>query len=228
VLDAIYAAYGTGWDDLAGRDPMRRELTSEAIWLARVIAGLLPNEPEALGLLALLLYCEARRPARLGPSGDYVPISAQDITLWSEPLIAESDALLATAAQARRPGRFQLEASIQSAHVDRLRGRAVDWEAIATLYEGLVRIAATAGALVGRAAAVAEARGAEAGLRLLEQVPDEARVYQPYWAVRAHLLQCLGRHADALDAFDRALGMTQDESVRTFLRRRRERVVVDG
>ena len=223
VLEAIYAAYGSGWDDVAGADPRRRGLTDEAIWLARVLLDLMPEEPEARGLLALMLYCEARRQARRGEDGGYVPISEQDTRLWSMPLIEEAERILAAAASQKRVGRFQLEAALQSAHVERARSGRIDWQGIAVLYEGLVREAPTVGAFVGRAAAVAEARGSAAGLTLLDGIPpDIVKIYQPYWAVRAHLLQRLGRRPESLDAFDRAIGLTEDEAIRTFLWGRRD------
>ena len=222
VLQAIYAAYGSGWDDVTGADPRRRGLTEEALWLARVLAALMPVEPEARGLLALLLYCEARRPARRAADGSYVPISEQDTGLWSRPMLEEAELVLTEAARQGRPGRFQLEAALQSAHVERLRGGRVDWQAIAVLYEGLVRLAPAVGALVGRAAAVAEAHGPAAGLTLLDDIPPEAvKIYQPYWAVRAHLLQRSARHPEASAAFDRAIGLTEDDAIRKFLWARR-------
>jgi len=222
VLQAIYAAYGSGWDDVAGADPRRRGLTDEALWLARVLTGLLPHEPEARGLLALILYCEARRPARRAADGSYVPISEQDTGLWARGLIDEAERALAGAARQGRAGRFQIEAALQSAHVERLRGRPVDWRAIALLYEGLVRLAPAVGALVGRAAAVAEAYGPGDALALLDDIPDDAvKAYQPYWAVRAHVLQRLGRRHAASEAFDRAIGLTEDEAIRRFLWARR-------
>jgi predicted RNA polymerase sigma factor len=220
VLEAIYAAYGHGWDDVDGADAQRRGLTEEAIWLARMLVELMPGEPEAVGLLALMQYCEARRPARRTPEGDYVPISDQDTRLWSEPRLSEAERLLAGAALIGRPGRFQLEAAVQSAHVERARGGYTDWAAIAVLYEGLVRLAPTLGALVGRAAAVAEARGSAEGLALLDAMPASAvEAYQPYWAARAHFLQGLHRSADAQAALDTALRLTEDASVRRFLAR---------
>jgi RNA polymerase sigma-70 factor (ECF subfamily) len=208
-------------------------LTHEAVWLARVLLELMPDEPEARGLLALMLYCEARCAARRAANGDYVPMSEQDTRLWSTPMIAEAERMLDSAAARRRVGRFQLEAALQSAHIEgALHGR-VDWPAIAVLYEGLVRVSPTAGALVGRAAAVAETAGAEAGLALLDRMdPAVARAYQPYWAVRAHLLQRAGRSRDATDAFDRAIALTEDTAIRQFLVRRAQasmgNVTADG
>lgn len=221
VLEAIYAAYAFGWDDVSGADHKRRGLRDEALWLARTVVELMPDEPEALGLSALLHYCEARRPARRDAAGDYVPISEQNTSAWNVALLAEAERLLGRAVKHRKPGRFQLEAAIQSAHVERMRTGGVDWAAIADMYEGLVRLAPTFGALLGRAAAVAEAHGAEAGLALLEVIPrQDVEQHQPYWAVRAHLLHALGREEDARSAVDRALSLTEDESVRRFLERK--------
>jgi predicted RNA polymerase sigma factor len=222
VLDAIYAAYGSGWDDVAGADARRSGLAQEALWLVRTLMQLLPGEPEVRGLLALMLYCEARRPARRARTGDYVPMSEQDVGLWSTAMLQEAETELAAAAAERRPGRFQLEAALQSAHVEGARRGSTDWSAIAVLYEGLVRLAPIVGAFVGRAAAIGEAEGPAAGLDALDRVdPVAARSYQPYWAVRAHLLRRAGRSGDALDAFDRAIGLTEDSAARMFLLRRR-------
>ncbi|HYE00462.1 MAG TPA: DUF6596 domain-containing protein, partial [Alphaproteobacteria bacterium] len=204
VLEAVYAAYGSGWEDVAGADPRRRGLAEEALWLARLVAALLPTEPEAGGLLALILHCEARRRARRGPDGAFVPLAAQDTALWSAPLIAEAEAVLARAAAGGRPGRFQLEAAIQSAHAARARTGHVDWPGVALLYEGLARLSPTIGALVGRAAAVAEWQGAARGLALLAELPEEAAGYQPFWALTAHLEARLGRSAAARAAYERA------------------------
>lgn len=218
VLDAIYAAYGSGWDDIAGADPRRRGLTAEAIHLGRLLLQLLPDEPEAQGLLALMLHCEARREARRTIAGEYVPLSRQHAARWSRPLIHEGEQLLMNASRAGRLGRFQLEAAIQSAHAQRLMTGRTDWGAIALLYEGLVRFAPTVGALVGRAAAVAEAHGPTAGWALLETISSTAvTTYQPYWALAAHLLMRLGRVEEARAAYDRAIGLCEDAATRAFL-----------
>ena len=222
VLDAIYAGYGSGWDDVEGSDSRRKGLTQEAVWLARTVLQLLPGEPEARGLLALMLFCEARRPARRGRSGEYVPMSEQDTGLWSAAMIREAEGELAAAANANRAGRFQLEAALQSAHVEGVRCGRVDWQAIAVLYEGLVRASPTVGALVGRAAARGDAHGPSSGLDALDAIdPDLIKSYQPYWAVRAHLLRRAGYAREATMAFDRAIGLTEDAATRQFLLRRR-------
>jgi predicted RNA polymerase sigma factor len=221
VLDAVYAAYESGWDDLTGADPRRRGLTSESIELGRLLVRLLPSEPEARGLLALMLHCEARRDARRAADGAYVPLTEQDPKRWSTSLIDEAERNLLCASRAGRIGRYQLEAAIQSAHAVRARSGRTDWEAIALLYEGLVRVCPTLGAQVGRAAAVGEARGPAAGWDLLRALPDEAVArYQPYWAVAAHLLERLGRQDEARRAFDRAIELCDDAAVRAFLERR--------
>jgi predicted RNA polymerase sigma factor len=222
VLEAIYAAYGIGWDDAAGVDPRGRGLADEAIWLARVLAHRMPTEPEVRGLLALMLYCEARQSARRGADGQYIPLSDQDPQQWSPALIEEAEHELAEAAKHARAGRFQLEAAIQSVHAERARTGRIDWTAIATFYEHLIHLSPTLGARIGHAAAVAEARGPESGLSLLDAI-DHAAVssYQPYWAVRAHLLQSIGKRDDAVDAFDHAIGLTEDPAVRRFLLERR-------
>ena len=222
VLEAIYAAFGIGWDDVTGVDQRGQDLAEEAIWLARVLLQLMPREAEVRGLLALMLHCEARRPARRGPRGQYVPLSEQDSRLWSLPLIEEAERHLAEASSNRRTGRFQLEAAIQSVHAERVRSGRTEWDAIMLFYAQLIRISATLGTRTGYAAAVAEAKGPETGLAVLDGIDlDGVSSYQPYWAVRAHLLQRLGKTSEAADAFDRAIGLAEDPAVRQFLLQRR-------
>jgi len=222
VLEAIYAAFGIAWDDMAGVDQRGRDLADEAIWLGRVLLHLMPLEAEVRGLLALMLHCEARRQARRGPDGCYVPLSAQDTQHWSLQLIDEAERLLAEASARVRIGRFQLEAAIQSVHAERVRGGQTEWTAIVLFYEQLVRISPTLGTRIGYAAAIGEANGPQAGLAALDGIDhDAARSYQPYWAVRAHLLQRSGKSLEAADAFDRAIGLAEDPAVRQFLFLRR-------
>ena len=222
VLEAIYAAYGSGWEDVAGADPRRRGLAEEAIWLGRLVARLRPDEPEAQGLLALMLHCEARRAARRDAAGAYVPLGFQDLRRWSRPMIEEAEEVLAGAARLKAAGRFQLEAAIQSVHAQRVQTGETDWEAVTLLYEGLLRHAPTMGARVAHAAALGEARDAEAGLAALDAIPpDEVATYQPYWALRGHVLKALGRAAEAGEAYERAIGLSEDPAVRAFLLGRR-------
>jgi RNA polymerase sigma-70 factor (ECF subfamily) len=223
VLQAVYAAYGSGWEDVAGADPKRRGLATEAIWLGRLIAGLLPREPEAHGLLALMLHCEARRAARRDASGAFVALAEQDVALWSRAMIGQAETALGEASKLGRIGPFQLEAAIQSVHAARAATGRTDWLALAHLHEGLARLAPTTGVLVSRAAAFAEAFGPERGLALLAELPEAEIVsYQPFWALRAQLLRRLAREAEARIAFDRAIGLTYDPAVRAFLAHRRD------
>jgi RNA polymerase sigma-70 factor (ECF subfamily) len=222
VLEAIYACFGISWDDMIGGDQRGRDLAEEAIWLARMLQQLMPNEAEAQGLLALMLHCEARRAARRDSMGGYVPLSEQDPKQWSLPLIEEAERHLAEAFKQGRSGRFQLEAAIQSVHAERARSGRTEWPAIVRFYEQLVRISPTLGTQTGYAAAVAEANGAEAGLAVLNGIEsDAASGYQPYWAVCAHLLKLLGRISEALEAYDRAIGLVEDSAVRQFLLQKR-------
>ncbi len=218
VMEAVYAAYSTGWEDVTGADPRSRGLATEAIWLARVLVQLMPEEAEVWGLLALMLHCEARRAARRGRQGEYIPLSKQDMELWSKPLILEAEHALTEAAARKSLGRFQLEAAIQSVHAQRALTKKTNWQAIALLYEELVRWSPTLGALVGRAAALAEAQDPASGLAALASIKAETTNYQPYWAVQAHLLAQLGQYTEAYHAYHRAIGLSEDDQVRRFLR----------
>lgn len=217
VLEAIYAAYGTGWEE-SGHSQDSGELTAEALYLAGLVRQLSHDHPEALGLTALMGYCEARRPARRNQQGAYVPLSEQDPALWHLPGIAAAERALHQAAAARAPGRFQLEAAIQSALCTRAYGRPVEWAAIEHLYEGLVRLYPTIGALVGRAAVVAHRHGPTAGLAALAAVhPRQAATYQPYWAAKANFLALSGAADQAAAAYDRATSLCQDSAVQSWL-----------
>jgi len=218
VLEAIYAAYGQGWDSTGSDDQTRKGLTEEAIWLARVLVELRPVDAEALGLLALMLFCESRNAARR-VEGRYVPLAEQDTALWDLPMAREAAEKLRTAGGLKQPGRFQLEAAIQSVLVQsRLTGadlRLPTW----TLHELLAQKAPTIGNLVGLAAATAEVHGPETGLKELAQLPEAATMdYQPFWALKAQLLQQLGADQQATaTAFRRAIGLTEDGAVRAYL-----------
>lgn len=218
VLDAIYAAYGTGWEDPAGADPKRRGLTAEAIRLSRLVVELEPDDAEARGLLALLLHTDARSGARRDGDGRYVPLDEQDVQRWSKDLMVEAEEHLAAAVAQRDVGPHQLQAAIQSVHNRRALTGTTDWAAVAALYDGLVAHAPSVGAEVARAAAHAEARGPEAGFALLEAIEaDRVASYQPYWALTAHLHQRSGRHDEAFEAARRAIGLTADGAVRAHL-----------
>lgn len=222
VLEAIYAAFGIGWDDMAGADQRGRNLAEEALWLARVLLQLMPGEADVQGLLALMLYCESRRAARRDAKERYVPLAEQDPKQWSLPMIEEAEHHLAEASQRDRVGRFQLEAAIQSVHAERARTGRTDWAAIVLFYEQLLRISPAIGTRVGYAAALSEANGPSTGLAVLDSIDAEAVAdYQPYWAARAHLLRRLGKSCEAADAYDRAIGLAEDPAVREFLLQKR-------
>jgi RNA polymerase sigma-70 factor, ECF subfamily len=225
VLDAVYAGFTEGWVDAAGTDEARRELAGEAIYLGRMLSELLPNEPEAWGLLALMLYAEARRPARRTAEGEFVPLAQQETALWDAPMIEEAEAALRRASGFARIGRFQLEAAIQSAHVERRRTGKVAWSAILELYTALVNLTGSPVAQLNHAVALAEVEGAAAGLEALAAVEADNRIrtYQPYWAARAELLARTGACGEAQKAYEIAIGMEPDPAVRQFLEKKRAR-----
>jgi RNA polymerase sigma-70 factor (ECF subfamily) len=226
VLEAIYAAYAEGWADAAGTDARRRNLAEEAIWLGGLLASMLPQEPEALGLLSLMLHAQARRRARRDADGSYVPLDEQDVALWDERLIVEAEALLRRASALEGIGRFQLEAAVQSAHVVRRRAGRADWAAIERLYEALEALTASPVVGINRAIAVAQTQGPQAGLQVLASLAADVRLadYQPYWAARAGLLARTGDIPEADRSYERAIGLERDPAVRQFLQRQRERL----
>jgi len=223
VLDAIYGAFAEGWTDGAGTDSARRDLAEEAIFLCRVVTELLPQEPEALGLLALMLHAEARRAARRNSNGEYVPLAEQDVELWDAAMIGEAEELLRRAGMMASIGRYQLEGALQSAHVYRRRTGVVNWEEVLQLYDALMAVAESPVVAINRALAIAELHGPGPGLAAMQEVADDARLaeYQPYWATRAELLASAGLHAEARQAYEVAIGLERDESVRRWLQQRR-------
>ncbi len=222
VLDAVYAAFAEGWTDAGGTDALRRDLTGEAIFLARLVSELLPDEPETLGLLALVLHAEARRRARRGPEGEYVPFARQDSELWDWGMIEEAEALVRRAGGFRSIGRFQLEAALQSAHVYRHRTGRDNWAAVLQLYDALSAVTGSPVVAVNRAVAIAGLQDARAALEAIEPLAADARLadYQPYWAVRAELLAQTGATGEARRAYGIAIGLERDPAVRRFLQRR--------
>ena len=223
VVDAIYAAFTEGWSDPGGTDVVRRDLTEEALFLARLVAELLPEQPEALGLLALMLHAEARRRARRNAQGEYVPLADQDPAFWDWQMISEAEALLLRASALGSIGRYQLEGALQSAHVDRCRTGHANWAAVVELYDALLALSASPVVAINRALAVAEIHGASFALDALQEVAADVRLaeYQPYWAARAELLARTGAHDEARHAYEIAIGLECDPSVRRFLQQRR-------
>lgn len=222
VLEAIYAAFSEGWADASGAESRRRNLASEAIWLGQLVARLMPDEPEALCLLSLMLHAEARRPARRDAAGKFVPLADQDVRLWDAGLIAEADALLVRAGVFETMGRYHIEAAIQSVHAARRMTGRTDWPALAIFYEALTTITASPVAAVNRAVAVAYAGNPANGLALLDAIGDpRLDQYQPYWAARAELLSLVGHAEEANQAYGLAIGLETDPAVRAFLERKR-------
>jgi predicted RNA polymerase sigma factor len=222
VLDAIYIAFAEGWTDADGTDVVRSDLTGEAIFLARLVAGLLPHEAEALGLLALLLHAQARRVARRNAQGDYVPLAEQDPAQWDVPMIDEAEALLLHASTLGNIGRFQLEAAVQSAHVHGCRAGHVDSAALVRLYDALILLTGSPVVAINRALAIASLHGTDAALEAMPSPANDTRLadYQPYWAARAELLARTGALVDASHAYDLAIGLERDPAVRRFLQQR--------
>jgi RNA polymerase sigma-70 factor (ECF subfamily) len=220
VLEAVYGAYAIDWQLVPQGSPVE-SLSAEAVHLALVLADLLPDEPEVLGLAALVCLSEARRPARRADDGCFVPLEEQDTTRWDRATIARGEALLIRAHAQHRPGRFQYEAAIQSAHCSRASRGPVDAETLRTLHRALVRTAPSLGAEIALAALDGEIEGPAAGLRALDSVTDPAvERFQPAWAVRAHLLAAAGRVDEAARGYRRAIESTSDPGVAEYLARR--------
>jgi RNA polymerase sigma-70 factor, ECF subfamily len=220
VLEAIYAAYSKGWNEVG--DAEAPEIAEEAVWLGRLVVSLLPDEPEAKGMLALMLYAEARRCARRDAAGAYVPLEQQDTSLWDDSQIAQAETLLHEASQSGPTGRYQLEAAIQSAHTARRMTGAATWPIVVKLYDHLLALTDSPVVVLNRAVAVAEVEGAEAALSgAFAPLAGDKRMlgYQPYWAARGHLLARTGREAEASEAFTVAIGLTTDEAMRAYLQR---------
>ncbi len=218
VLDAIYAAFTVGTDGAGAGDAKASSLAREALWLGSLVADMTPREAEAQGLLALMLHTMARRPARLGPDGAFTPLEDQDPASWDAALLAEADRAMARAAAAPTLGRYQLEAAIAAAQADRRHGRPTDWRAVAGLYRGLLALHPATGARVGLAAALLQGGAPVEALAVLDAAdPAKAAIYQPWWAVRGHVLARLGEHGPARDALDRAVALSGDPAVAAYL-----------
>jgi predicted RNA polymerase sigma factor len=222
VLDAIYAAFSEGWTDSGGTDVARRDLAEEALFLGQLVTQMLPDEPEALGLLALMLYVEARRPARRSARGEYVPLAEQDMSLWNMDMIEAAEGLLLRASPLNSIGRYQIEAALQSAHVARRRSGHANWSSIVHLYDALLALSGSPVVAINRALAIAEVHGAPAALEILQGLAADERLtqYQPYWAARAELLARTNACAEARHAYEVAIGLERDPAVRHFLLQR--------
>ncbi|HEY0402534.1 MAG TPA: RNA polymerase sigma factor [Blastococcus sp.] len=219
VLAVVYLIFTEGHRATSGEHLVREDLCTEAIRLGRLLAGLMPDEPEITGLLALMLLAEARRPARETPDGDLVLLPDQDRTRWDRALIAEGQQLVRACLRRDRPGPYQLQAAINAVHSDGARAADTDWRQIVALYDQLLALQPTPVVALNRAVAVAEVDGPAAGLALVDEL-DLPR-HQLFHAVRADLLRRLGRDDAAAESYDAAIALTGNEPERAFLRRRR-------
>jgi predicted RNA polymerase sigma factor len=212
VLEAVYGAYAIDWQTPSAAI---ESLSAETLHLVLVLVELLPDEPEVLGLAALVCLSESRRAARRTGDGAFVPLDEQDTRLWDPALISRGEALLCRAHGFGRPGRYQYEAAIQSARCT----TPADWPALRTLHRALLRVAPSLGAAVALAAVDGEVDGPDAGLRALDAISDPAaRRFQPAWTTRAHLLTLAGRPDAAAEAYRRAIDLTTDSAVADYLR----------
>ncbi|MFK7965417.1 MAG: RNA polymerase sigma factor [Burkholderiaceae bacterium] len=227
VLEAVYGSYAIEWATSdAGSERVDDNLADEAIYLSELLIHLCPTEPEVLGLGALLCYCEARRPARFDERGQFVPLSEQDTRRWDRPLLQQAQQLLARASQQNQLGRFQLEAAIQSVHADRAVTGHTNWQALHQLYEGLIQIAPTIGAAVGRAAAIGQSLGPTQGLAAMSRIDQDAiREFQPAWATKADLLTKDRQFEAAKNAYDQAIVLTHEPALRAHLVSQRRRLI---
>lgn len=217
VLEAIYGAYAIDWMLVSGETPIE-SLAAEALYLASLLAGLLEKEPEAYGLAALIALSLSRADSRL-VDGRHVPLDEQDTTRWDTGLIAQGESWLHRAHALGGMGRFQLEAAIQSVHCARARSGVTDFAALRKLYEALVAVAPSLGSRVSLAAVIGRLDGPEAGIGSLDGITDAAAArFQPAWATRAHLLAAAGRPDEAARAYDKAISLTTDATMRDYLR----------
>jgi RNA polymerase sigma-70 factor (ECF subfamily) len=219
ALEAIYAAFSHGWAEAFSDDPRGRNLAEEAIWLGRVVVSLAPQEPEAMGLMALMLHAHARREARRDTLGRYVPLSEQHAVAWDQAAIEEAERLLRKASAQGTPGRFQLEAAVQSVHAARRVTGRTDWEAIVALYDALFTLTGSPVVAVNRAVAVAHTRGPATGLKHLEEIGESGGLngFEPYWVAKADLCSKTGDAEEARRAYTVAIGLQSDPAARAFL-----------
>ncbi|HEY7592950.1 MAG TPA: sigma-70 family RNA polymerase sigma factor [Actinophytocola sp.] len=219
VLAVVYLIFNEGYTASSGTELVRDDLCREAIRLGRVLAELMPDEPEALGLLALLLLAESRRPTRVGPGGQLVRLADQDRARWDRSLIAEGQALVRDCLRRGRPGPYQIQAAINAVHSDAPSAEATDWRQIVTLYDQLLAVSPSPVVALHRAVAVAEVSGPAEALGLVEVLSLDA--YHLFHAVRADLLHRVGRDAEAVRAYTRAIERTENAAERQLLRRAR-------
>jgi RNA polymerase sigma-70 factor (ECF subfamily) len=222
VLAVVYLIFNEGYAASSGERLVREDLCAEAIRLARLLAEVIPDEPEVIGLLALMLLIESRRATRTTPDGELVRLADQDRLLWDRELIDEGQALVRRCLQLDRPGPYQLQAAINAVHSDAPTGAATDWSQIVQLYDQLMAVAPSPVVALNRAVAVAELEGPEAGLALVDGLALDG--YHLFHAIRADLLRRLGRQAEAADAYEAAIALTENTAERDFLERNRSQL----
>jgi RNA polymerase sigma-70 factor, ECF subfamily len=220
VLHVVYLVFNEGYSATEGESMIRRELCAEAIRLGRVLASLMPDEPEVLGLLALMLLQDSRREARVSPAGELVLLEEQDRSRWDRSEIDEGAAILERAMRQRRGGSYQLQAAIAALHAEAARPEDTDWPQIAMLYGRLLEAQPSPVVALNRAVAIAMAEGPERGLEAMEPLGGDLDRYHHYHSARADLLRRLGGLDEAAHAYGRALELTANAIERRFLRRR--------
>lgn len=218
VLKVVYLVFNEGYMATSGSELVRDDLCAEGIRLARLLAQLMPDESEVLGLLALLLLIESRRRARTADDGSIVLLANQDRGLWNQSLIAEGQTLVRGCLRRNAPGPFQIQAAISAVHSDAATAADTDWSQIVALYDQLLVYTPTPVVALNRAVALAEVEGADVALTAVDGLPLDT--YYLFHATRAELLVRLGRLDDAADAYDRAITLTTNSSERAFLEQR--------
>jgi RNA polymerase sigma-70 factor (ECF subfamily) len=224
VLAVLYLVFNEGYTAAAGEELGHRALTAESIRLARLLVDLMPGEPEARGLLALMLLTESRRAARTGEAGELVRLADQDRARWDAALAAEGRDLVAACIRQNRPGPYQLQAAVGAVHSEASSAADTDWMQIVAIYDQLLAVAPGPVVALNRAVALAEVDGPAVGLATVDSLAGELDRYHLFHATRADLLVRVGRHDDALGAYDRALALTANDAEARFLAGRRERV----
>jgi RNA polymerase sigma-70 factor (ECF subfamily) len=218
VLAVVYLIFNEGYTASSGKRLVREELCTEAIRLGRLLAELMPDEGEVMGLLALMLLCESRRAVRTTPAGDLVLLADQDRSLWNPRLIAEGQALVRECLRRNQPGPYQIQAAINAVHSDAPSAAATDWRQIVQLYDQLLSLVPSPVVALNRAVAVAEIEGAEVALTLVDGLDLDG--YYLFHAIRAELLRRLGRNAEAALAYEAAIARSTNAAERAFLQRR--------
>jgi RNA polymerase sigma-70 factor (ECF subfamily) len=226
VLAVLYLVFNEGYlASGSSTQPLRHDLTAEAIRLTQLLRALLPDDGEVSGLLALMLLTEARRDARLSKSGDLIPLAEQDRSLWNRALIAEGHHLIRERlASGMAPGRYQILAAINAVHTSARHLRDTDWRQVVALYDHLIRLDPSPIVALNRAIAIAETEGAQAALAIVDTLEDKLAGYHAYYATRAELLRRLGTVDQARIAYDRAIQLAGNSAEIAYLKRRRDEI----